>query len=51
MQLGQTQTQMTTMNQCLHQHVRRGVLAATTALNYSPDPEELARMLGMQSAL
>ncbi|SMC19059.1 twitching motility protein PilT [Desulfacinum hydrothermale DSM 13146] len=50
MQLGQTETQMVTMNQSLLRLVQQGSLSMETALNYSPDPEELRTMVSRQAA-
>ena len=48
MQVGQQQTGMMTMNQNLKKLVEIGAIDATTAMNYTTVPEELANMLGIK---
>ncbi len=45
MQMGQESHGMSTMNQMLLQYAQQGVISLTEALNHSPDPEELGRMI------
>ncbi len=45
MQLGQAKLGMQTLNQCLLAHYNRKYLSMETALEYSPDPEELKNMM------
>jgi len=47
MQLNQGATGMQTMNQVLADLVRRRVVAAETAMNYSTKPQELRKMIGI----
>lgn len=46
MQTGQEETAMQTMNQSLANWVRQGVISKTDALEYSPVPDELLKMIG-----
>jgi twitching motility protein PilT len=46
MQTGQEETSMQTMNQSLAAWVRQGVLSKPDALEYSPVPDELLKMIG-----
>jgi twitching motility protein PilT len=45
MQIGQEVTGMNTMNQHIKRHLDSGVITRETAMTYSNNPEELARML------
>lgn len=47
MQIGQEETGMNTMNQHIKKHLDSGVISPETAMSYSNNPEELARMLGL----
>jgi twitching motility protein PilT len=47
MQAGQDETGMQTMNQSLTLHVRNGLLSKEDALEYSPVPEELVKMIAL----
>ena len=47
MQLNQGATGMQTMNQVLADLVRKRIVAAETAMNYSTKPQELRKMIGM----
>lgn len=51
MQVGQEQTGMVTMNQCLKKYVDGGVLDLETAMNYSPEISELANMLKIENVI
>ncbi|HXH31689.1 MAG TPA: type IV pilus twitching motility protein PilT [Bacteriovoracaceae bacterium] len=46
MQIGQETTGMNTMNQHIKKHLDTGTITQETAMTYSNNPEELARMLG-----
>ncbi len=47
MQIGQDQTGMFTMNQNIKKVLDAGLISPETAMTYSNNPEELARMLGI----
>ncbi|HID79156.1 MAG TPA: type IV pilus twitching motility protein PilT [Aquifex aeolicus] len=47
MQSGQSQTGMQTMNQSLARLYNEGLITLETAVRYSPDPMELAKLLGI----
>jgi len=47
MQTGQSQTGMQTMNQSLAKHYKEGLITLEDAVRYSPDPVELAKLLGI----
>lgn len=47
MQIGQEETGMVTMNQNIKKQLDLGMINADTAMQYSNNPEELARMLGL----
>ena len=47
MQTGQAQTGMQTMNQSLAKHYKEGLITLEDAVRYSPDPVELAKLLGI----
>ena len=47
MQIGQEETGMNTMNQHIKKHLDSGIISPETAISYSNNPEELARMLGL----
>jgi twitching motility protein PilT len=47
MQIGQQDTGMVTMNQNIKKQLDTGMITPETAITYSNNPEELARMLGM----
>jgi len=49
MQIGQDQTGMITMNQSLLNLVKQGVIKSETAVEYSPNPDEMEKMLGMKA--
>jgi twitching motility protein PilT len=49
MQIGQEETGMITMNQNLKRLLDTGVITADTAMTFTNAPEELARMMGLQS--
>lgn len=48
MQIGQEETGMNTMNQHIKKHLDSGIITPETAMTYSNNPEELARMLGVE---
>lgn len=48
MQIGQEETGMNTMNQHIKKQLDAGLITTETAMAYSNNPEELARMLGIQ---
>lgn len=48
MQIGQEETGMNTMNQHIKKQLDSGLITNETAMTYSNNPEELARMLGIQ---
>lgn len=48
MQIGQEETGMNTMNQHIKKQLDSGLITPETAMAYSNNPEELARMLGIQ---
>ncbi|MFA5582702.1 MAG: type IV pilus twitching motility protein PilT [Bacteriovoracaceae bacterium] len=48
MQIGQEETGMNTMNQHIKKQLDAGVITTETAMTFSNNPEELARMLGIQ---
>jgi twitching motility protein PilT len=48
MQIGQDETGMFTMNQNIKKVLDSGLISQETAITYSNNPEELARMLGLQ---
>jgi twitching motility protein PilT len=50
MQIGQEESGMNTMNQHIRKHVEGGVITPETAMTYSNNPEELARMLGLNNS-
>jgi twitching motility protein PilT len=50
MQIGQEETGMNTMNQHIKKHLDAGVITTETAMTYSNNPEELARMLGINNS-
>jgi len=50
MQTGQEETSMYTMNQNLAKYVASGALSAQDAIEYSTEPEELSKMLGIAPA-
>ena len=47
MQIGQEETGMNTMNQHIKKHLDSGIITPETAMTYSNNPEELARMMGL----
>ena len=47
MQSGQSQTGMQTMNQSLAKLYTEGLITLESAVRYSPDPMELAKLLGI----
>ena len=47
MQVGQDQTGMITMNQCLKSFADKGLIDSDAALSYTTNPEELEKMLGL----
>jgi twitching motility protein PilT len=47
MQSGQAQTGMQTMNQSLAKLYKEGLITLEDAIRYSPDPTELAKLLGI----
>ncbi len=47
MQIGQEETGMNTMNQHIKKQLDTGLITPETAMTYSNNPEELARMLGL----
>jgi twitching motility protein PilT len=47
MQIGQEESGMTTMNQSLKKCLDAGLITSETAMTYTNNPEELARMLGL----
>ncbi len=47
MQIGQEETGMNTMNQHIKKQLDTGLITSETAMTYSNNPEELARMLGL----
>ncbi len=47
MQIGQQDTGMVTMNQNIKKQLDTGMITPETAMTYSNNPEELARMLGL----
>lgn len=50
MQIGQEETGMNTMNQHIKKQLDSGLITPETAMTYSNNPEELARMLGITNA-
>ena len=48
MQIGQDQTHMITMNQSIKKSLDAGMIDANTAMSYSNNPEEMAKMLGIK---
>lgn len=50
MQIGQDETGMFTMNQNIKKILDSGVISTETAMTYSNNPEELARMLGLDTS-
>jgi twitching motility protein PilT len=50
MQIGQDQTGMFTMNQNIKKILDSGLITPETAMTFSNNPEELARMLGIDTA-
>jgi twitching motility protein PilT len=51
MQIGQDQTGMFTMNQNIKKILDSGLITPETAMTFSNNPEELARMLGLDTAV
>lgn len=49
MQIGQEQTHMMTMNQSIKKSLDAGLIEADTAMMFSNNPEEMARMLGKKN--
>jgi len=49
MQIGQEKTGMITMNQSLKKYVDAGLIDNDTAMSYSPNPEELAKQIGVKT--
>ena len=47
MQVGQDQTGMITMNQCLKSFCDKVLIDNDTAITYTSNPEELEKMLGV----
>jgi twitching motility protein PilT len=47
MQIGQDETGMITMNQCLKSFCDKGLIDNDTAVSYTTNPEELEKMLGI----
>ena len=47
MQIGQEDTGMNTMNQHIKRHLDAGIITPETAMTYSNNQEELARMMGL----
>ena len=50
MQIGQDETGMFTMNQNIRKVLDSGLISPETAMTYSNNPEELARMLGIDTS-
>lgn len=50
MQIGQEETGMHTMNQHIKKQLDSGMITPETAITYSNNPEELARMLGLNTS-
>ena len=48
MQIGQEETGMNTMNQHIKKRLDAGLITVETAMTFSNNPEELARMIGVQ---
>lgn len=48
MQIGQEETGMNTMNQHIKKRLDAGLITTETAMTFSNNPEELARMIGIQ---
>ena len=48
MQIGQEETQMTTMNQSIRKAIDKKHITTETAMSYSNNPEEMAKMLGLK---
>jgi twitching motility protein PilT len=51
MQIGQDETGMFTMNQNIKKVLDSGLISPETAITYSNNPEELARMLGLDTSV
>ncbi len=49
MQVGQDNSGMTTMNQSLYKSYEKGIITKETALEFSNNPEEMTKMLGIKS--
>lgn len=48
MQIGQEESKMVTMNQSIKKSIDAGLIDSDTAMSYSNNPEEMAKMLGIQ---
>ena len=48
MQINQEKAHMTTMNQSIKRALDKGLIDADTAMSYSNNPEEMAKMLGIE---
>jgi len=48
MQIGQDDSGMTTMNQSIKRSLDKGLIEKETAMSYSNNPEEMAKMLGIR---
>ena len=48
MQIGQEESTMVTMNQSIKKSIDKGLIDTDTAMSYSNNPEEMAKMLGIQ---
>lgn len=49
MQVGQEESHMTTMNQSIKKSLDSGLIDADTAMSFSNNPEEMAKMLGLNT--
>jgi twitching motility protein PilT len=47
MQINQEETKMVTMNQSIKKSMDAGLIDSDTAMSYSNNPEEMAKMLGL----
>jgi twitching motility protein PilT len=48
MQIGQEQTGMQTMNQAIKNSLDKGIITPETAMAFSNNPEEMAKILGLK---
>jgi len=48
MQINQEETKMITMNQSIKKSIDAGLIDSDTAMSFSNNPEEMAKMLGLQ---